>query len=385
MQLTAFTRVITVTLAMSLGASASFAAQSNQPAIISFDAPGADTSVGQANGTFATAINDLGEITGYYVDSGEVTHGFVRSAAGKFKTFEAPGASTGGFGGGTVPSAINDLGTVTGYYIDASGVDHGFLLNAQGKFTTFDVPGAGGYGSIPMGINLGGEVVGYYSDPSGVGHAFLRRADGTFATFSGPDACHANSIAYCYGSAAFSINIFGESAGVFEDGSANLVVRGLVRNVDGKLTSFNAPGAGTGSSQGTGCLGCAPGLNLWGAVAGTFVDANNVSHGYLRSPQGQFTTFNVPGAGTAAGQGTGCPADCGSGLNDFGVIAGNYIDANYVFRVYARSAEGRFTLIDPPNAQLTSFNGLNDAGTVVGYYLDTSGVFHGYLTTPCNP
>ena len=39
-------------------------------------------------------INNFGEITGYYEDANNVFHGFVRSPEGKFTTFEAPGADT---------------------------------------------------------------------------------------------------------------------------------------------------------------------------------------------------------------------------------------------------------------------------------------------------
>jgi hypothetical protein len=37
------------------------------------------------------------------------------------------------------------------------------------------------------------------------------------------------------------------------DNSANLVQHGLIRHPDGTLTTFDVPGAGTGSYQGTGC------------------------------------------------------------------------------------------------------------------------------------
>ena len=43
-----------------------------------------------------------------------------------------------------------------------------------------------------------------------------------------------------------------------------------VRNAEGKLKTFDAPGAGTGSYQGTGCPGCFLGLNQLGAIAGIY-------------------------------------------------------------------------------------------------------------------
>jgi hypothetical protein len=38
------------------------------------------------------------------------------------------------------------------------------------------------------------------------------------------------------------------------------------------------------------------GLNVWGAITGVYYDANNGFHGYLRTPEGNFITFEAPGA-----------------------------------------------------------------------------------------
>jgi hypothetical protein len=42
----------------------------------------------------------------------------------------------------------------------ANGFSHGFLRSADGKFTTSDVPGIGGFGTTPLAINLEGAIVG---------------------------------------------------------------------------------------------------------------------------------------------------------------------------------------------------------------------------------
>lgn len=353
--------------------------------IISFDAPGADTTAGDYNGTYASGINNSATIAGYYIDVNDVYHGFLLTADGKFTTFEAPGAdTTAGSYNGTAPCCINDLGVITGSYYDASGFSHGFVRGPDGKFTTFDVPGVGGYGSIPEAINLEGATVGIYTDSNFSFHAFLRNADGTFATWIGPDACTGNGSEGCFGSGASNINVFGIVAGGFEDDSGNFVHHGDVRSPDGKLTTFNVPAAGTGSYQGTGCPGCALGLNLWGTVAGTYIDANSVQHGFLRNPDGTFTTFDAPGAGTSAYQGTGCPSDCPTSLNDLGAITGNYIDTNYVLHGYLRSPNGNITTFDPAGSVSTWSSGLNDSGKITGYYLDANDVFHGFVAVPCN-
>jgi hypothetical protein len=55
-----------------------------------------------------------------------VEHGYVRDPDGKITEFDAPGAGTGS-GQGTFALNINPAGVVTGYYIDSSNLDHGFV------------------------------------------------------------------------------------------------------------------------------------------------------------------------------------------------------------------------------------------------------------------
>ena len=357
-----------------------FAAKNADSTIITFDAPGADTTANDFNGTFPTAINIEGVITGYYVDANNVYHGFLRSPAGKFTSFEVPGADSSDAYSGTIASGIDDFGQVTGYYLDASGSQHGFLRRATGKFTSFDVPGS--VASNPIAINLEGSVVGYYADANFQFHAFLRKSNGSFVSFDGPGGCDSGVSAGCYGAAAFNINIFGTVAANYADNSGNFVNVGLIRRPDGKLTTYQAPGAGNGPYQGTGCPGCAVGLNASGEVAGIYTDTNNVFHGFVRSPEGEFTTFDAPNAGTASSQGTGCPSDCAVALNDFGEITGNYIDASFTYHGFFRNADGNIQTIDPPNTIATFSDSMNELGVVAGYYLDTQNVVHGFLRIP---
>jgi hypothetical protein len=63
-----------------------------------------------------------------------------------------------------------------------------------------------------------------------------------------------------------------------------------------------------------------------------FVDSSNVLHGFVRASDGTITTFDVPGAGTGAGQGT-LPL-----LNNAeGAITGYDIDANGAFHGFLRN------------------------------------------------
>jgi len=57
-----------------------------------------------------------------------VFHGFVRAKHGTITPFDPLGAGTDP-GQGTVPGAIAPDGAITGYYVDSSYVFHGFLRN----------------------------------------------------------------------------------------------------------------------------------------------------------------------------------------------------------------------------------------------------------------
>ncbi len=58
------------------------------------------------------------------------------------------------------------------------------------------------------------------------------------------------------------------------------------------IITFDAPGAGTGTFQGT----IPEDINPAGVITGVYSDANFVVHGFLRARDGTFTTFEAPGA-----------------------------------------------------------------------------------------
>jgi hypothetical protein len=125
---------------------------------------------------------------------------------------------------------------------------------------------------------------------------------------------------------------------------------------------------------------------VFGAIAGYYTDANNVVHGYLRNPSGEYATFLPPGVGP---QGTNCYNDCPVGLNDWGSITGIYLNANNVYHGFLRTPEGKFTTFEAPGADTTpgSLNGtfpysINDWGAITGYYIDANNVSHGFLRLP---
>ena len=71
-------------------------------------------------------------MTGWYIDGGDVSHGFVRQHDGAFTTFDAPGAGTGP-GQGTRGFSIAPNGVVTGFLLDSNIVVHGFVREADSE------------------------------------------------------------------------------------------------------------------------------------------------------------------------------------------------------------------------------------------------------------
>jgi hypothetical protein len=164
--------------------------------ITKFEAPG-------ASGTLAFSINTDGAIAGYYGDNGSphpVYHGFVNSASGTITTFDAPGAGTSEnnvYVQGTFALSINDNGVIAGYFVDSCDGYHGFVRAADGTITTLNAPGAGtctspltGYqlGTKALSINDDGVITGYYIDPNEVYHGFMVSSSGAITTFNAPGA-----------------------------------------------------------------------------------------------------------------------------------------------------------------------------------------------------
>lgn len=360
-------------LATPLGVAAQDKHDGKQAMIVTFDAPGAGTEPGQ--GTSAFAINPAGAITGFLRDASDVRHGFLRARDGTITTFDAPGSGAGSHQG-TRAYSINPAGAIAGWYSDASGVVHGYLRARDGSFTTFDVPGAGGAGTGPYPgtaasfVDPAGAIAGFYTDANYAGHGFVRAPDGTITTFDAPGAGTGTNQGTFVVTPDGGINPAGEITG---DSCDAITCHGFVRAPDGTITTFDAPGSAFTNGNS---------INPAGAITGNDGDASGVFHGYLRSPDGSFTIFDAPGAGTGLNQGTG-----GFGINPSGAITGFFIDANNAMHGFVRAKHGDITTFDAPGAGAGASQGTeplanNPAGSITGFHIDADNVFHGFLRTP---
>ena len=118
-------------------------------------------------------------------------------------------------------------------------------------------------------------------------------------------------------------------------------------------------------------------INLEGTIAGFTIDNNNVQHGFIRSPWGAFTSFDAPGAGTAAGEGTMVTLE--SGLNVQGETIGWSVVAPSTAHGFVRERNGVITLFDPPGSVFTVPGAINPEGLIVGGAYDANFVLHGFV------
>ncbi len=321
----------------------------------SFDAPNAGSSqLGEGfEGTLGFGIDSAGDAVGTYADNKFVFHGFLREAASPntFTVLDDPNACTNLYGCGTVAMAINDAGQIAGFY--TTGVSsitplrHGFLYD-NGSFTTIDAPDAGDgassgprEGTVVLAINASGEVTGVYIDSSGNDHGFVRSAGGTVTGFdvSGATTYIKQCSPFC-GTFPMSMDTAGDVVGSYTD--ANLIRHGFIRSASGTITTFDAPGANNTQPSG-GYGGTFPtSIDPTGSyITGVYTDSSGLNYGFVYSQplsgNAAFTTFRAPNASATPVAlplaGTG-----GFSVNASGTAVGGYMDSGSVMHGFAYTA-----------------------------------------------
>jgi len=270
--------------------------------------------------------------------------------------------------GAAQPTDINSSDAITGYVQDPNnGPLHGILADVTGSYTTFDVPGAAGLGTEGVYINDRGEVAGIYFDAANAAHMFLRTQHGKITKFDAPGAGTTGGT----GTFPGGLTKDGIASGYFVD--AHNVYHGYIRAQDGTITTLDIQGAGTGALQGTRAYG----FSSKGILSGDFVDQTGVRHGFTRTPDGQITVIDYPGAlGTYGGS-----------FNSWGKMVGRYVDWSYVSHGYIRSKSGTMSTFNEPHASPINHRGafpagIDDDGVIWGDYSDSKGIEHGFIRTP---
>jgi hypothetical protein len=291
----------------------------------------------------------------------------------------------------------------------------------QIKFTTFTVPASAGGVLGVEDVNNPGAIVGYYIVSSGT-FGFLRTPSGVLAPVADP-----LNTSTPPNTRAFGVNQSGTITGQFYN-TKPAEYDGFFRFPNGIYKTYVFPGLPTGSVTGLIKANDVGGLCGWvvpnttpasqeqafvslpsprgaentiislpnsvcydindaGIAAGDYVDNAGVTHGFIRTAEGQIISpIDAPGASTTPGS-VPCfsgPAGAGTaagtavlGINNQGDISGHFFDTSYNEHGFIWLNEGgqftRFIQIDVPGAFQTSGAGLNDFPEIVGHYVvDTS-------------
>ena len=215
----------------------------------------------------------------------------------------------------------------------------------------FGLPFPAARGTFPKAINKGGEVAGYCVDSVAVAHGFLRDANGHVTVFDAPGASGFQRL----GTFVNGINDVGTVVGYYIDN--HRVRHAFLRAKDGIVIAFDAPDAGAGllgappghpelaSGEGT----VATGIDDRGVIAGYFYDSNRAQHGFIRDTGGNLVTIDVPGSADTDPQ----------SINTLGEITGTYSDQpkgwghpNSLAAVHGfrRSPDGTITRLTVPES-----------------------------------
>jgi hypothetical protein len=242
----------------------------------------------------AASVNKTGYMVGGYgplLQFNYTNSGFLLKGT-SFTQIDYPGANW------TEPLAISDNNVVIGAYgPTAESPAQGFMLKGK-TYTSITYPGAG-Y-TRPSGINKSGDIVGEAIDTAD--HGFLL-SKGVFTSINYPGAAS---------TVAWSINNTGEIAGFYGDSSGN--THGFTL-ISGVYTTLDYPGY----SQ-----NYVADINDSGLIVGGYgneTTVNGVAYTWQHCYIYQSATF------------TSCDAPFGPPavtepwhLNDYGVIAGTYVD-----------------------------------------------------------
>lgn len=166
-----------------------------------------------------TDINNAGQVAGYWISaSSHQLRGFITGPNG------GPIVELGTLGGGTFAHALNDSGQVTGFSYD-SNADQRVFLTGPGGVGMTDLGSLGGPHSMGFDVNDAGQVVGRSYLPGYLGsHAFLTGPDGLGMKDLGAPGLPGSSISF---SEAYAVNNAAQVVGYdYYGGSVRAFVTG---------------------------------------------------------------------------------------------------------------------------------------------------------------
>jgi len=305
--------------------------------------------------SWATGINDSGQVVGFSTDTSENVGAFLYTGSGAMQDL-------GNLGGGVLSQAegINNSGQVVGLsvisYTNGHMLYHAFLWTGSGTMRDLGALDMAN-NSAANDINNRGQIVGYsYCTTSNSPHAFIFSSGGPMidlGTLSGTS------------SDARSINDSGHVVGSSDLGRG--IYHAFLWQSSTGMQDLGAPG---------GVVSRADCINNKGQIVGQIGFASGIAHAFFYNGSGPMTDLGSLGG----------PSSEALSINDTGVIVGSsYTTSASISRhafVYRNSVMTDLnTLIDQTSGWLLqSATAINEAGQIVGDGV-IGGQAHAFLLT----
>ena len=259
-----------------------------------------------------------------------------------FETIEVPGVDF------LEVTASNDFGDYAGNTRLPDGEKTvGFTL-IDGVFTTYDFPGSQNTYFYALGNS--GQAAGHYKDSNGLYHGVILE-NGELRQYDFPGAAETHIYGISDETGALSGNIV-DAAGVTHAFSGELTI-----TFPGAINTYGDF------------------VNAAGAVVGSYVDADGMPHGFIRNPDGSFTTIDLPTMPNLEFLFVNT-------ITDAGVIGFRAKAVNDMLRSYILLPDGTLYEVRFPGSITTVVRNVNQDGSIIGYYDLPDGRRHGFLGRP---
>ncbi|RKU05542.1 hypothetical protein C6503_27130 [Candidatus Poribacteria bacterium] len=277
--------------------------------------------------------------TGYTVAQGSTD---TPIADYTFETIEVPGVDF------LEVAASNDFGDYAGNTRSPDGEKTiGFTL-IDGVFTTYDFPDSQNTYFYALGNN--GNAAGHYKDSDGLYHGVILE-NGELRQYDFPGAAETHIYGISDETGALSGNIV-DAAGVTHAFSGELTI-----TFPGAVNTYGDF------------------VNAAGAVVGSYVDADGMFHGFIRHPNGNFTTIDLPTMPNLEFLFVNT-------ITDIGVIGFRAKAANDILRSYILLPSGILYEVRRPGSVITVVRNVNQDGSIIGYYDAMDGRRYGFVGRP---
>ena len=263
-----------------------------------------------------------------------------------FETIEVPGVDF------LEVTASNNFGDYAGNTRSADGEKEIAFTLIDGLFTTYDFPDSQKTRFYALGNN--GVAAGHYKDSEGLYHGVVLDENGELKQYDFPGAAETHIYGLSDETGALSGNVV-DAAGVSHAFSGELTI-----TFPGAVNTYGDF------------------VNAAGAVVGSYTDANGRPHGFIRNPDGSFTTIDVPAMPNLEFLFVNT-------ITDFGVVAFRAKAVNDILRSYLLLPDGILYEVQIPGSVNTVVRNVNQDGSIVGFYDLTDGRRYGFVGRPATP